>query len=270
MSPLSDLVARYLRIRETGMKLISMLVGKLPKDVLEQGARELGFQRNGILVFSSMHESSILMDYCLYNIRRHGRNTIENFLANSPPAEGSEQWPFLQAMSRSWYSLFSVQEVMRDVGARVLDILRDSEHLLLDVGFGRSAVPGALIASRVLPFDEFIITSGAALPLGGGPARRERLTAQLTKVVFANNIESLQSLTLEQEKELARTIISTALSWGASSEIRYQDPNQADDDLKDQVPEQRRRIPVPAGGRVGRNDPCRCGSGKKFKKCCGR
>ena len=24
-----------------------------------------------------------------------------------------------------------------------------------------------------------------------------------------------------------------------------------------------------AGGKVGRNDPCPCGSGKKFKKCCG-
>jgi len=22
--------------------------------------------------------------------------------------------------------------------------------------------------------------------------------------------------------------------------------------------------------KVGRNDPCPCGSGKKFKKCCGR
>lgn len=27
---------------------------------------------------------------------------------------------------------------------------------------------------------------------------------------------------------------------------------------------------VHAGGKVGRNDPCPCGSGKKFKKCCGR
>ena len=25
-----------------------------------------------------------------------------------------------------------------------------------------------------------------------------------------------------------------------------------------------------AGKKVGRNDPCPCGSGKKFKKCCGR
>ncbi|MCB1903860.1 MAG: SEC-C domain-containing protein, partial [Gammaproteobacteria bacterium] len=26
---------------------------------------------------------------------------------------------------------------------------------------------------------------------------------------------------------------------------------------------------VHAGPKVGRNDPCPCGSGKKFKKCCG-
>jgi len=28
--------------------------------------------------------------------------------------------------------------------------------------------------------------------------------------------------------------------------------------------------PVKKEGKVGRNDPCPCGSGKKFKKCCGR
>lgn len=25
----------------------------------------------------------------------------------------------------------------------------------------------------------------------------------------------------------------------------------------------------PTAPRIGRNDPCRCGSGRKFKKCCG-
>jgi uncharacterized protein YecA (UPF0149 family) len=28
-------------------------------------------------------------------------------------------------------------------------------------------------------------------------------------------------------------------------------------------------VPFIAPPRVGRNDPCPCGSGKKFKKCCG-
>ncbi len=37
-------------------------------------------------------------------------------------------------------------------------------------------------------------------------------------------------------------------------------------------------VPIPdapveqahAGGTPGRNDPCPCGSGKKYKKCCGK
>lgn len=29
-------------------------------------------------------------------------------------------------------------------------------------------------------------------------------------------------------------------------------------------------LKVMAGGKVGRNDPCPCGSGKKYKKCCGK
>jgi len=31
-----------------------------------------------------------------------------------------------------------------------------------------------------------------------------------------------------------------------------------------------KRPPAPASPKVGRNDPCPCGSGKKFKRCCGR
>ncbi|MDR2090324.1 MAG: SEC-C domain-containing protein [Clostridiales bacterium] len=34
------------------------------------------------------------------------------------------------------------------------------------------------------------------------------------------------------------------------------------DDYKDDEP--------PREERIGRNDPCPCGSGKKYKKCCGK
>ena len=33
---------------------------------------------------------------------------------------------------------------------------------------------------------------------------------------------------------------------------------------------QHRPSPVKAGPKVGRNDPCPCGSGKKYKNCCGK
>jgi preprotein translocase subunit SecA len=37
------------------------------------------------------------------------------------------------------------------------------------------------------------------------------------------------------------------------------------------APEEKKRQPVRAkSDKVGRNDPCPCGSGKKYKKCCGK
>ncbi len=33
--------------------------------------------------------------------------------------------------------------------------------------------------------------------------------------------------------------------------------------------EQKRSTTIVKGDRIGRNDPCPCGSGKKYKKCCG-
>jgi preprotein translocase subunit SecA len=38
--------------------------------------------------------------------------------------------------------------------------------------------------------------------------------------------------------------------------------------VREQKRPEREKVPVPS--RLGRNDPCPCGSGKKYKKCCGR
>src|SRR5438309_1349786 len=50
--------------------------------------------------------------------------------------------------------------------------------------------------------------------------------------------------------------------------------NSANDALEEDWDDERRLIepdqPYRAPAKVGRNEPCPCGSGKKFKKCCGR
>lgn len=38
--------------------------------------------------------------------------------------------------------------------------------------------------------------------------------------------------------------------------------NQEGEDVKQK--------PIVKGKKIGRNDPCPCGSGKKYKKCCGK
>ncbi|MFO8101628.1 MAG: preprotein translocase subunit SecA [Dehalococcoidia bacterium] len=40
--------------------------------------------------------------------------------------------------------------------------------------------------------------------------------------------------------------------------------------VNQEPPKKEQKTAVPVGKKVGRNDPCPCGSGKKYKKCCGR
>ena len=47
-------------------------------------------------------------------------------------------------------------------------------------------------------------------------------------------------------------------------EYRKQLPGSDDEPLPAPVE------PIHTDGKPGRNDPCPCGSGKKFKQCCGR
>jgi uncharacterized protein YecA (UPF0149 family) len=42
-----------------------------------------------------------------------------------------------------------------------------------------------------------------------------------------------------------------------------------DTDLEDEGPRQPDMTIVNTAPKVGRNEPCPCGSGKKYKKCCG-
>jgi preprotein translocase subunit SecA len=48
---------------------------------------------------------------------------------------------------------------------------------------------------------------------------------------------------------------------------RAGEPGRPRDERAEEGP---RPEPVRKGERVGRNDPCPCGSGKKYKRCCGK
>ena len=47
-------------------------------------------------------------------------------------------------------------------------------------------------------------------------------------------------------------------------------PSQASDIVSEAAAAVEKAKPVRVGPKVGRNDPCPCGSGKKYKQCCGK
>jgi preprotein translocase subunit SecA len=81
-------------------------------------------------------------------------------------------------------------------------------------------------------------------------------------MAFENFLRNIPQQTLHQSTS-AFGGTTTASSGGAP-------PAKASDVVSEAAAAVEKAKPVRTGPKVGRNDPCPCGSGKKFKQCCGR
>ena len=71
----------------------------------------------------------------------------------------------------------------------------------------------------------------------------------------------LRSLPTQASHQMASAFGLDASMVNASSDVVSE--------VNSEVSAEQKARPVRSGPRVGRNDPCPCGSGKKYKKCCG-
>ena len=88
----------------------------------------------------------------------------------------------------------------------------------------------------------------------------------------ANPIETMEedtvvNLAFDKEK-LYKNMVDAKADW--LYELPQWNKIFDEDKRKELYREQKRSGPIVKGHKVGRNDPCPCGSGKKYKFCCGR
>ncbi len=84
------------------------------------------------------------------------------------------------------------------------------------------------------------------------------------KLGTEKNPAVLRVQTEERLKEVAS--IFQEKGWKYTIELEAEKPEDTGDLERLLNPQQ----PVTAEKKAGRNEPCPCGSGKKYKKCCGR
>ena len=87
----------------------------------------------------------------------------------------------------------------------------------------------------------------------------------------ANSVETLEentkvSLDYDTEK-LYYNMIAAKADW--LYELPQWDTLLSEEKRKQLYKEQKRSTTIVKDSKIGRNDPCPCGSGKKYKKCCG-
>jgi len=91
------------------------------------------------------------------------------------------------------------------------------------------------------------------------------LNAEITSILFKGDIATQDSGDVKEAKEIKRSDNRSLKTSRASEAIVNQNTGQDNQDKPKETP-----VPVRAEQKVGRNDNCPCGSGKKYKKCHGK
>ena len=159
------LVEQYKKYRRMGRELNSVLLKYLPQNAIQACGRNLGIMSGKTLVFRDEDETSVLMDHCIYDYYENGQNAISRYIDESQPPPGTDEYTLLQAKSQSFFTLVQVMEVVEHVGVWVDDLLGSRRFLMVDIGFSETAVEGLVLATRIIPFSDFTMSSGAARPV---------------------------------------------------------------------------------------------------------
>jgi len=253
------LLERYRQLRATMRELHSQLLDTLPKDTLTRCGKKLGLMVDGTLVFENEHESSVLIDYCLYEGWSGQHNAISRFLAQQPYNPASDEMVMLEAMSRARYSLLQVESVASGVGVNCRDLLRGDSGFIVDEGMGDTASHGVVFGCHLVMLPEMSFTTGAPLPID--PGALEKILHALKDGTGGISQMNFDNLSPQEQAELSSVIIRCALARSASSRITMLGPCRR----------LGTRRPTPSTvPRPSRNHPCPCGSGKKYKRWCGR
>jgi hypothetical protein len=266
----AELVGQYKRYGRIVRKMHDALLKQIPKRAFEVCGRNLGLMEHGTLVFYDEYESHVLMDHCLYDYHDNGLSAVQRFLKQSPPDPGSDELIVLQAMASAFFTLVQVTEIAEPLGVWVNDMLNDRQYLLADLSMAATAWEGVILATRIIPYDDFVTISGAARQI-------DEESLQLIFQYLERFVgEDGRSCDIDGEKlpKVNGAILRICLEQPKdSAPFRHLNP-----DREDQNPYREEQnpyveevcAPIHAESRIGRNDPCPCGSGKKYKKCCAR
>jgi len=254
MTDYADMLARYKRMRGISRRLSKVLPDYLPKDAIQETAKRLGCWARETIVLGHIEQMGVVTDQAIHGSLRDGRNAVDRYAAEHPPAPGSDEEAVLRAMQRAFFSLFKMEGRVSGVGLHTLDLLNDCRYFLADIALSRCPVEGGILATRVVPFDDFIMTTGAGLPVD--PEIKDELVGCLSDLREA--WRGRTDITRQDNADMAARITRVCLRSEGAEQMRYVGVDEEDAaDAVDTL-------------RVGRNDPCPCGSGRKYKKCCGR
>lgn len=238
----------------------------LPKELFIRAGEDLGFVKDGrTFVLEDITDGDYVLDRAIHDIRWEGKRWIERVCDEDIGKYQAEEQALLKAHREPVFSLYEVMDVHSGRGMRLRDIFGGKELFLTDFGFGTTGSKGLIMAARVISHNGIHYTSGVTMIY-----RHERA---------GQMIEQLHVLYREQGdtpawKETMRTQAPALFRKYRKGDMKVEltpVSNASFGPLKirvGKVEEMQQHPPEEVRPYTGRNEPCPCGSGKKYKKCC--
>jgi hypothetical protein len=255
---------------------------RLPEAAFEECRRRLWRGASHLSPLDECLEVDLVGEYCVYDFRWDGRNVIERYAAESPPSD-RDAAAVLQAMLRPRYSLFEVEQTIGDVGLHLRDIFRKDAIFVIDPLVSMNAGTRGILAGRLLTVGDISMLTGATLSVDA--AALVHIMEVFAEAGFAP-LQGPSQLTPDQQAIYSALVIRSCLEEGVDPDFLYEDP-YSDEGLEDDwdLDEEDEHLdeedenpgglilpspPIVKKADLGRNDPCPCGNGKKYKNCCGK
>lgn len=163
-------VERYREIRNAATSLNSRMLETLPPRALKDVADALGLRRRDVLAMDKQGIGSVLLDACLFDWYDGGRNFVERYAEDHPPAPGTDEAVVLNGYLRAKYRLLTIQSAVPGAGVHCHDELHGEDLFLMDVSL--SAKPAndlPALASRTTPLGDYWMANGAGILVDSGP-----------------------------------------------------------------------------------------------------
>jgi len=258
-SPVMD-AERYQQLRQLSRRLMSVLTKTIPREAYQEMGSALGIMRKNTIILDTMDVSSVLMDSCLFDWIKDGKNLVEKYVEAHPPVHGTDEHLLLGAFCRAKHRLLMHRGISRGAVTYWSDVFSRESIALMDINLSQTMARGfqGLLAARTVPLGDYWMTTGAALPID------DRETGEMVLKAIERG-KLFEDTTSAGEHKLATAIIRACLDSGAAEHVRY----EGADDEGEEVGEARSITEVKSRRRhIDRNDPCPCGSGKRYRRCC--
>jgi hypothetical protein len=155
----------YLKTRALFGTYIPQTLSKITRGDFQAAAQKLKMYENGSILSQSNQESFVLLDYCLFQTIKNGKNLIQQIFETHITTLIDEEKSVYGLLKNAFFAVLRVDAVLIEGGIAVFDLIKEEYFLLFDQNFAQSAQPGMLLVCHLVKQSNFVLTTGASIPV---------------------------------------------------------------------------------------------------------